>query len=96
MSNETKPTPPRNEIRVKQLWFSQGQGREMPIPGPHGGLTNMMNGLIAGKNARGDQTEITYIPQQRHHRVVYLSANGPAASKTFYVHESWCVYEAVE
>lgn len=95
MSDDKRTAPPRTEIRIKQLWFSMPNGREIPIPGPHGGLTQMVSQITAGKNAMGGEFAIVYEPQLRRHRVAYNHV-ASGMSRTFCIPESWCVYEPVE
>lgn len=86
-SDQRKPP----EIPVKAVWFSMPNGREIPIPGAHGGLVTMVNHIASGKNARGDTFAIVFEPQLRRHKVTWRSVNGQA--KVFCIPESWCTYE---
>ncbi len=88
------PSDRPTEIRVKELRFSMPNGREIPIPGPHGGLVSQVNSITAGTRD-GISWDITYVLWMRHHRVVYRNERNKTA-KTFYVHETWCTFEAAE
>lgn len=110
VNQSTKPATsgpkPASEARegfpVRELRFSSPQGREVPLPGSHGGNVSQRHFLKTG--AEGESfVEIEYRPWTRHHHVVWWPNGKPEAedAKTgrkrgepvaFNIPEAWALW----